>query len=123
MYKISVPVKNRPAGREMDREAVLAALRRVGAQRTFLCVCRSVADADERAAEIESLRRNRPFFEAAGLEVGVWMSALGHGGPLVSAGCPPRLVAHAIAAPHRPMRRSQLTGAWLAPVCSRRRSR
>lgn len=86
MYKISVPVKNRPASREMDREAVLAALRRVGAQRTFLCVCRSVADADERAAEIESLRRNRPFFEAAGLEVGVWMSALGHGGPLVSAG-------------------------------------
>ena len=55
MYKISVPVKNRPASREMDREAVLAALRRVGAQRTFLCVCRSVADADERAAEIESL--------------------------------------------------------------------
>lgn len=71
MYTVAVPVKNRPSGREMDREAVLAALHRVSAQRVFLCVCRSVADAGVKAAEIESLRRNRPFFESAGLEVGV----------------------------------------------------
>lgn len=76
---------NRPSGREMDCEAVLAALRRVGALRVFLCVCRSVASDEAKAAEIASLRRNIPFFESAGLEVGVWMSSFGHGGPLVAA--------------------------------------
>ena len=86
MYTLSVPVTNWSPDRPLDCAATLKELRRAGAGRVFLCVCRSVAPEAEKRAQLAALRQNIPFFEQAGLEVGVWMSTLGHGGPLVSGG-------------------------------------
>lgn len=83
MYKISVPVMNYHPYRAMDRENTLSELRRLGADRVFLCVGRGIEPEDERNAELRALGQNIRFFEAAGLEVGVWMSSLGHGVALV----------------------------------------
>ena len=86
MYTLSVPITNWSPDRPLDCAATLKELRRAGAERVFLCVCRSVAPEAEKRAQLAALRQNIPFFEQAGLEVGVWMSTLGHGGPLVSGG-------------------------------------
>lgn len=79
MYKLSVPIliARYP---EVKREAWLAELRRAKADRVFLAVCRSVDSAEEKAKALRSLNELIPYFEGAGLEVGVWTSSLGHGG-------------------------------------------
>ena len=86
MHTLSVPVTNWSPVQPLDCAATLKELRRAGAGRVFLCVCRSVAPEAEKRAQLAALRQNIPFFERAGLEVGVWMSTLGHGGPLVAGG-------------------------------------
>ena len=78
MYKTSVPLM-RFFERQEDniREA-----RRLGASRVFLCVGRGLGDEAANRAELARLAENIPFYEAAGFEVGVWCSTIGHGGPL-----------------------------------------
>ena len=71
MYTLSVPVTNWSPDRSLDCAATLKELRRAGAERVFLCVCRSVAPEAEKRAQLAALRQNIPFFEQAGLEVGV----------------------------------------------------
>ena len=78
MYKLSVPIDIRRYP-EVKKEAWLAELRRAKADRVFLCVCRSIASAENKATNLRSLKVLIPYFEGAGLEVGVWMSSLGHG--------------------------------------------
>ena len=82
MYKIAVPITNRYPNREMDEAATLAELKRAGAQRVWLCACRGIEAKDVLADDLRLLRQHRLFFEANGLEVGAWISSLGHGGPL-----------------------------------------
>lgn len=83
MYRISVPITNWFPNRTLDREATLAELRRVGASRVWLCPARGI-EGDARLAEEERLLiENRIFFERNGLEVGVWISSLGHGSALI----------------------------------------
>ena len=82
MYKIAVPITNRYPNREMDEAATLAALKKAGAQRVWLCACRGIEAEAVLADDLRLLRQHRLFFEANGLEVGAWISSLGHGGPL-----------------------------------------
>lgn len=84
MYTVSVPVTNLPGYHALDCERTLNELKRVGAGRVFLCVCRSIAAPEVRARELAALRVHLPYFENAGLQTGVWLSSLGHGGKLVS---------------------------------------
>lgn len=82
MYKIAVPITNRYPNREMDEAATLAELKKAGAQRVWLCACRGIEAEAVLADDLRLLRQHRLFFEANGLEVGAWISSLGHGGPL-----------------------------------------
>ena len=82
MYRIAVPVTNRYPNREMDEAATLAELKRAGAQRVWLCACRGIESEAVLADDLRLLKKHRLFFEANGLEVGAWISSLGHGGPL-----------------------------------------
>ena len=63
MYTLSVPVTNWSPDRSLDCAATLKELRRAGAERVFLCVCRSVAPEAEKRAQLAALRQNIPFFE------------------------------------------------------------
>jgi len=78
MYKISVPIVIRRYP-EVKKEAWLAELQRAKADRVFLAGCRSVDSAETKTRYIQSLKVLIPYFENAGLEVGVWTSGLGHG--------------------------------------------
>ena len=82
MYRIAIPVTNRYPNREMDEAATLAELKRAGAQRVWLCACRGIESEAVLADDLRLLEKHRLFFEANGLEVGAWISSLGHGGPL-----------------------------------------
>ncbi len=82
MYKVAVPVTNRYNNREMDCEKTLTELKKAGAARIWLCCCRGIENEKMLSADIAALKKHIPFFENAGLEVGVWISSLGHGGEL-----------------------------------------
>ena len=79
MYKISVPLVRYAEFHEEN----LAHLRRFGAERVFLCASRGFGSAEEKRAEYARLAENIRFYTAAGYEVGVWISTIGHGGELV----------------------------------------
>ena len=87
MFTLSVPVTNWSPVQPLDCAATLKELRRAGAGRVFLCVCRSVAPEAEKRAQLAALRQNIPFFEQAGLEVEMCIRdshigfAAGGGGP------------------------------------------
>ena len=83
MYTIAIPVTNWYSNREMDCEATLNELRRAGATRVWLCTARGIEREERLREELRLLKEHRLFFEANGLEVGVWLSSLGHGGTLV----------------------------------------
>lgn len=77
-YHISVPLV-----RYWDHpEESLCEAQRLGASRVFLCVSRGLGSEAENRRELEQLAEAIPFYEAAGLEVGVWLSSIGHGGSL-----------------------------------------
>ena len=82
MYKVAIPVTNWYPDRKMDREATLHELRRAGAGRVWLCVARGIEDESILSAQLKTVKENRLFFEERGVEVGVWLSSIGHGGPL-----------------------------------------
>ncbi|MBR5519924.1 MAG: hypothetical protein IKU55_04325 [Clostridia bacterium] len=81
MYKIGVPLVRYAEFHEEN----LAHLRRLGAERVFLCPGRGFGTAEEQAAEYARLAENVKFYTEAGYEVGVWCSTIGHGGELVGA--------------------------------------
>ena len=83
MYTVAIPVTNRYSNRRMDCEAVLSELRRAGATRVWLCTARGIEREERLSEELALLKEHRLFFEARGIEVGVWLSSLGHGGTLV----------------------------------------
>lgn len=70
MYRLSVPVMLHDG---FDREGTLAQLRRCGAERVFLAIDTLSFDPKEREHTLALLRENIPFFQAAGLETGVWL--------------------------------------------------
>lgn len=76
---VQIPVMNAT----LEREATLDELRRAGAARIWLCTARGIETEDILSEEERLLRENRQFFEENGIEVGVWLSSLGHGGALV----------------------------------------
>ena len=80
MYSVQIPVINR----NLCREKTLAELKRAGARRVWLSTSfRGIESEARMAEELELFRENRIFFEEEGMEVGIWISSLGHGGPLV----------------------------------------
>ncbi len=81
-YIVSVPLMNH-LSTEKNRPLYLQDLRRAGASRVFLCVSRYFGDSPQRQEAMALLRDNIQYYEAAGLETGVWLAAtLGHGGRL-----------------------------------------
>ncbi|MBQ5973176.1 MAG: hypothetical protein IJL69_03165 [Oscillospiraceae bacterium] len=81
MYRVSVPLVRF----YRDQDEAIRQARRLGATRVFLCVGRGLGSEAENAAEIARLAENVPLYRAAGFEVGVWLSTIGHGGELVGA--------------------------------------
>lgn len=79
MYKVQIPVINAT----LEPEEALKEIEKAGAKRVWLALPRGI-DAEARLQEgIDLLKKNQPFFEERGYEVGVWISSLGHGGTLV----------------------------------------
>ena len=79
MYKLQIPVINT----NLKRETALAELKRVGASRVWLSTGSRGIETEERLQfELSLFRENRVFFEEHGLEVGIWLAGLGHGGAL-----------------------------------------
>ena len=81
MYDIAVPLVRYYEHREEN----IAQARRFGAKRVFLCPSRGLGTDEWLAFELERLKENIRYYEAAGFEVGVWISSIGHGGDLVGA--------------------------------------
>jgi len=79
VYRVQIPVTN--CG--LDCEATYAELQRAGAMRVWLATgLRGIEEEQLLQRELEDFRRNRLYFEDRGVEVGVWVSGLGHGGAL-----------------------------------------
>ncbi len=81
MYKIAVPMVRYYEHREDN----ICQARRLGAERVFLCPSRGLGTEEECRAELEILKENIAYYEAAGFEVGVWITTIGHGGNLEGA--------------------------------------
>lgn len=80
-YMISIPIMNGKCTDE-TRADYAAELHRAGAGRVFLALPRYFGDTPARREELALLRVNIPYFTAQGFDVGVWFSAVGHGGAL-----------------------------------------
>ena len=81
MSKIAVPIGLQD---DLDLEAVLAHLRDIGADRVFIAqIYRALERDDAYFAQLRRVKERMEFFRAAGLEVGVWMSTIGYGGPVM----------------------------------------
>lgn len=79
MYEVQIPVINM----NLDPAAALPEIEKAGAKRIWLASARGIEEESTLRTELELLRKNRLFFEERGIEVGVWISSLGHGGALV----------------------------------------
>ena len=78
---LDIPMHNNLVTRE-TRELYLKELKRAGADRFFLFIYDFFGKDPEFEQELKQLKENIEFFEAAGLEVGVWIDGFGHGGGL-----------------------------------------
>ncbi len=78
MYKIQIPVINE----RLDPEAALVEIEKAGAKRVWLALPRGIDSEARLQNGLDLLKKNQPFFEERGYEVGVWISSLGHGGTL-----------------------------------------
>ena len=56
--------------------------KRLGASRVFLAISRGLGTEESNRKEYDALREAIPLYREAGLEVGVWISTIGHGGSL-----------------------------------------
>lgn len=74
MYKISVPIMNRDAGKQ-GREKLLEGMKRLGAQRVFCAQGTGCCRSPLKEAELAALRENCAFFHKEGMEVGAWLWA------------------------------------------------
>lgn len=75
MYKISVPIMNSNIER-MGRENLLREIKKLGAERVFLCFGAYVVDSEKQRHDFEALKYNCKYFKEAGFEVGVWIWSL-----------------------------------------------
>lgn len=82
MYKIAIPITNRYPNRSMDVQGTLKELQKAGAHRVWLCTARGIESEEILQDQLRLLKEHRRFFEENGLEVGAWLSTLGHGGAL-----------------------------------------
>ena len=75
-YTVSVPLVRFAEHYEENIREV----KRLGASRVFLCPGQGFGTEAENERDYEALTRAIPIYRAAGLEVGVWISTIGHGG-------------------------------------------
>ena len=78
MFKLSVPISTKTVNAN-NREIYLRQLKEAGVDRVFLCGIGEPADEVPRR-----VTENVEYFKSKGFEVGLWISALGHGFVLVS---------------------------------------
>lgn len=77
MYKITIPITAGSHGAERDK--IAAELLRAKADRVLLCSVRSIEPSEVKRAALNDLPQEIEYFRSLGLEVGVWISTLGHG--------------------------------------------
>ena len=75
-YTVSVPLVRFAEHYEENIREV----KRLGASRVFLCPGQGFGTEAENERDYEALTRAIPIYRAAGLEVGIWISTIGHGG-------------------------------------------
>ncbi len=78
---ISIPIINERSTAE-TRPSYLAWLKKAGADRVFVCPGNPYGDRKKLEAIRERLAENITYYTENGLEVGVWINGLGHGGML-----------------------------------------
>ena len=80
MYKISIPISMNTLLDGEDLPRYLDDVRRCGAERVFLCGMGNIYTKNGRNyTHPDAVKNAIDYFRAAGLEVGVWISAFGHG--------------------------------------------
>ena len=82
-YKYSVPILLHTVTDE-TKEIYLSQMKAGKVERIFLtCGGYSMMSDEERAHDVELLKKYIPYFEQNGIEAGIWISGtIGHGGPL-----------------------------------------
>ncbi|MBQ2708818.1 MAG: hypothetical protein IJF67_11175, partial [Clostridia bacterium] len=84
MYKISIPISMNTLLDGKNLPYYLDDLRRCGAGRVFLCGMGNIYTPSGRNyTHPDAVRRAIDYFRAGGLEVGIWISAFGHGSALM----------------------------------------
>ncbi|MBR4961072.1 MAG: hypothetical protein IKY52_09265 [Clostridia bacterium] len=78
---ISIPLMNHKSTAE-NRPKYLAWLRAAGAERVFVCPGNPYGDTEKLAEIQKQLAENIAYYTENGLQVGVWINGLGHGGML-----------------------------------------
>jgi len=78
---ISIPLMNHKSTAE-NRPGYLAWLREAGAERVFVCPGNPYGDTEKLQAITAQLAENIAYYTENGLQVGVWINGLGHGGML-----------------------------------------
>ncbi len=78
---ISIPIMNH-LSTEKTRGEYLRILREAGAGRVFLCPSNPFGDEEKAGPVFSLLRENLAFYRENGIEPGVWIGGLGHGGAL-----------------------------------------
>jgi len=75
-----IPICMDACGFDNDYEKVIDMLKKAGADRVYLLSVNGSDSEENKSVSETKLKKNIPIFENAGFEVGVWMSAFGHGG-------------------------------------------
>ncbi len=85
MYKTSIPLSLTTLTSESDLPRYLNDLKQCGAKRVFLCGFGNIhMKTGRNYTEPELIRKTVNYFQAAGLEVGLWVSSFGHGHVLMT---------------------------------------
>ncbi|MCQ2471229.1 MAG: hypothetical protein MJ147_04235 [Clostridia bacterium] len=79
MYNISVPLVRFDENFEKN----ISEARKLGASRILLCPARATSPKEKIESEIKRIEKSIKIYNDAGFETGVWISTMGHGGPLV----------------------------------------
>lgn len=84
MYKTAIPISMNTLMDEANLPRFLEDVRQCGSERVFICGMGNIyMKTGRNYTHADAIRRAVDYFHAAGLEVGIWISAFGHGHALM----------------------------------------